>query len=472
MKAAGAYLGIDDMRDMDYVITTRELAAWAKEKRIDFAALQDSDYDKLMGEGTGAGVIFGNTGGVMEAALRTAYEYILHTKAPDVLYELAPVRGMDSVKEASLTIGELEVNVAVVYGTSNVEKFIEKMKNGSKQYHFIEVMTCPGGCIGGGGQPKDTEYKGDELRKKRIEGLYKKDKEMKVRSSHENKEIKQLYIEFYKAPLSELAEKMLHTTYIDRSADFGTEKVDQLKNELSNQKNKEAKSAGKDIRMSEKVTYRCTICGYIHEGELPDGFTCPVCKQPASVFKKVEEKKEMSKNIYAGTKTEKNLMEAFAGESQARNKYTYFASVAKKEGYEQISAIFAKTAQNETEHAKLWFKALGELGDTAENLLHAAEGENYEWTDMYDGFAKDADEEGFHDLAEQFRGVAKIEKAHEERYRALLNNVEMQKVFEKSEEVMWECRNCGHLVIGKKAPDVCPVCFHKQSYFEVRTENY
>ena len=173
-----------------------------------------------------------------------------------------------------------------------------------------------------------------------------------------------------------------------------------------------------------------------------------------------------------GSKTEKNLMEAFAGESQARNKYTYFASVAKKEGYEQISAIFLKTAENEKEHAKMWFKELKGIGTTAENLLHAAEGENFEWTDMYDRFAKEAEEEGFTELAAKFRGVAAIEKAHEERYRALLGNVEMQKVFEKSEETMWECRNCGHLVIGKKAPDVCPVCAHPQSYFEVRAENY
>ncbi len=173
-----------------------------------------------------------------------------------------------------------------------------------------------------------------------------------------------------------------------------------------------------------------------------------------------------------GSKTEKNLMTAFAGESQARNKYTYFASVAKKEGYEQIADIFLKTAENEKEHAKMWFKALGELGTTAENLAAAAAGENYEWTDMYDKFAKDAEEEGFKMLAYQFRAVAAIEKAHEERYRALLNNVEMQKVFEKGEETMWECRNCGHLVMGKKAPAVCPVCAHPQSYFEVRKENY
>ncbi len=175
---------------------------------------------------------------------------------------------------------------------------------------------------------------------------------------------------------------------------------------------------------------------------------------------------------YTGTKTEKNLREAFAGESQARNKYTYFASVAKKAGYEQIAALFLKTAENEKEHAKLWFKALGELGDTPANLLAAAQGENAEWTDMYDRMAKEADEEGFHDLAEQFRGVAAIEKAHEERYRALLHNIEAMEVFKKSGVTMWECRNCGHIVVGTEAPKVCPVCNHPQSFFEVQAKNY
>ena len=177
-------------------------------------------------------------------------------------------------------------------------------------------------------------------------------------------------------------------------------------------------------------------------------------------------------NKYEGTKTEKNLWEAFAGESQARNKYTYFASKAKKEGYEQIAAIFEETANNEKEHAKMWFKELGELGTTEENLLHAAEGESFEWTDMYDRMAKEAEEEGFVELAAKFRGVAAIEKSHEERYRALLNNVETKAVFEKSGVVMWECRNCGHLVVSVKAPELCPVCAHPQAYFEVRQENY
>ena len=175
---------------------------------------------------------------------------------------------------------------------------------------------------------------------------------------------------------------------------------------------------------------------------------------------------------YAGTQTEKNLMEAFAGESQARNKYTYFASKAKKEGFEQIAEIFQKTADNEKEHAKLWFKELEGIGSTAENLLHAAEGENYEWTDMYEGFAKTAEEEGFKALAMKFRLVAAIEKRHEERYRALLKNVEMQEVFAKSDVKVWECRNCGHIVVGEKAPELCPTCAHPQAYFEIHVDNY
>lgn len=177
-------------------------------------------------------------------------------------------------------------------------------------------------------------------------------------------------------------------------------------------------------------------------------------------------------NKYAGTKTEQNLVAAFAGESEARNKYTYFASVAKKEGYEQIAALFLDTANNEKEHAKLWFKELQLLGDTAANLEAAAAGENYEWTEMYDEFARTADEEGFHELAAKFRGVAAIEKTHEERYRALLNNVETKAVFEKSTVQVWECRNCGHLVVGTKAPEVCPVCAHPKSYFEIHATNY
>ena len=185
-----------------------------------------------------------------------------------------------------------------------------------------------------------------------------------------------------------------------------------------------------------------------------------------------EEKENDNMNKYQGTQTEKNLMEAFAGESQARNKYTYFSSVAKKEGYEQMAALFLKTAENEKEHAKMWFKELNGIGSTEENLKAAADGENYEWTDMYENFAKTAEEEGFPELAFKFRMVGAIEKHHEERYRALLKNIEMKEVFEKSEVKIWECRNCGHIIVGTKAPEMCPVCSHPKSYFEINAENY
>ena len=212
--------------------------------------------------------------------------------------------------------------------------------------------------------------------------------------------------------------------------------------------------------------YKCKVCGKVFEVENGVEPVCPICKQSG------DNVEEIIKSKYAGTQTEKNLEAAFAGESQARNKYTYFASKAKKEGYEQIASLFLKTADNEKEHAKMWFKELNGIGDTADNLKAAAEGENYEWTDIYEGFAKTAEEEGFTDLAKKFRLVAAIEKAHEERYRALLKNVEMSEVFAKSSVTVWECRNCGHIVVGEKAPEICETCAHPQSYFEVHTENY
>ncbi len=218
------------------------------------------------------------------------------------------------------------------------------------------------------------------------------------------------------------------------------------------------------------MKYKCKLCGVVFEVE--DGVepVCPTCKAKGDKLELLT--KPAKKNPYEGTQTEKNLETAFSGESQARNKYTYFASVAKKEGFEQIAALFLKTAENEKEHAKLWFKELKGIGDTAANLLAAAEGENYEWTDMYDGFAKTADEEGFHELAEKFRLVAAVERHHEERYRALLKNVELAEVFAKSEVKVWECRNCGHIVVGTAAPEICPTCAHPQAYFEIHAENY
>ncbi len=216
--------------------------------------------------------------------------------------------------------------------------------------------------------------------------------------------------------------------------------------------------------------WKCKVCGYIHEADvLPSDFKCPICRKDASFFEKLEDVNSTSP--YKGTKTEKNLLEAFAGESQARNKYTYFAEVARREGYEQLADIFLETARNEQEHARVWFNELGHIQNTAKNLLAAAEGENFEWTDMYERMAREAEEEGFPALAKRFRLVGAIEKRHEERYRKLLHSVEMKEVFEKSEEVMWECRICGHIVVGKKAPEVCPVCSYSKSFFEIHKTN-
>jgi len=237
------------------------------------------------------------------------------------------------------------------------------------------------------------------------------------------------------------------------------------------------------------MKFRCKLCGKVFEADSIEEAVCPLCGATGDKLELVEDEPEVGAeetaavaegmaeaaekaNPYAGTQTEQNLWAAFAGESQARNKYTYFASVAKKQGFEQISSLFLKTADNEKEHAKIWFKELNGLGDTAANLLAAAEGENYEWTDMYVGFAETAEAEGFPELAAKFRMVAEIEKHHEERYRALLRNVEMQEVFQKSEVKIWECRNCGHIVIGTTAPDICPVCAHPQSFFEINLQNY
>ena len=293
MNAAGKYLGIDDLRDMDYVITTRELAKWAKEEGIDFSGLEDSDFDDFMGEASGAAVIFGNTGGVMEAAVRTAYEYITKEKSPEQLFNLTPVRGYDGVKEATVKVGDLDVNLAVIYGTANAAKVLEQIKKGEKQYHFVEVMTCPGGCIGGGGQPKDIMKDKDAVRKARIQSLYEKDASMRLRKSHENPDIKRIYEEFYGKPLSELAEKMLHTSYEDKSeilnrkgnTDIGNSEITSQGNSNSKKIDTEREDAKKEEKEISK--WICSICGYVHEGDQPPE-QCPLCKQPASVFKKEE----------------------------------------------------------------------------------------------------------------------------------------------------------------------------------------
>lgn len=309
MNASARYLELPSLRDMDHVITTRELADWAKKADIDFSTLEDSKFDKLMGEASGAGVIFGNTGGVMEAAVRTAYEFVTHEPAPKELYTLEPVRGMQEIREAAVEIGTLRLQLAVIYGTSNVRRFLSMAKESGKHYDFIEVMTCPGGCIGGGGQPKADVEERRTMVDSRIESLYKRDAQMKLRKSHENPELKQLYEEFYRKPLSPIAEEMLHTSYTDRSGLLG-EDAGKYKTLLTfDVDGAEAKNGaaaffgeetGKNARSErtgdyEEVTtpgsatrkWKCRVCGYIYEGDNPPA-ECPICHMDSSYFDPVK----------------------------------------------------------------------------------------------------------------------------------------------------------------------------------------
>ena len=309
MNASARYLDLPGLRDMDHVITTRELADWAKKADIDFSTLEDSKFDKLMGEASGAGVIFGNTGGVMEAAVRTAYEFVTHEPAPKELYTLEPVRGMQEIREAAVEIGTLHLQLAVIYGTSNVRRFLSMAKESGKHYDFIEVMTCPGGCIGGGGQPKADVEERRTMVDSRIESLYKRDAQMKLRKSHENPELKQLYEEFYRKPLSPIAEEMLHTSYTDRSGLLG-EDAGKYKTLLTfDVDGAEAKNGaaaffgeetGKNARSEgtgdyEEVTtpgsatrkWKCRVCGYIYEGDNPPA-ECPICHMDSSYFDPVK----------------------------------------------------------------------------------------------------------------------------------------------------------------------------------------
>ena len=309
MNASARYLDLPGLRDMDHVITTRELADWAKKADIDFSSLEDSKFDKLMGEASGAGVIFGNTGGVMEAAVRTAYEFVTHEPAPKELYTLEPVRGMQEIREAAVEIGTLCLQLAVIYGTSNVRRFLSMAKESGKHYDFIEVMTCPGGCIGGGGQPKADVEERRTMVDSRIESLYKRDAQMKLRKSHENPELKQLYEEFYRKPLSPIAEEMLHTSYTDRSGLLG-EDAGKYKTLLTfDVDGAEAKygaaaffgeETGKNARSErtsdyEEVTmlgsatrkWKCRVCGYIYEGDNPPA-ECPICHMDSPYFDPVK----------------------------------------------------------------------------------------------------------------------------------------------------------------------------------------
>lgn len=471
MNISAKYNDAEHMRDMDYVITTRELARWLKEEGIDFLELEDSKYDSLMGPASGAGVIFGNTGGVMEAAARTAHYLITGENPPQDYLNLQPVRGMEGVREATVQIGAVPLNLAVIHGTENARQFIENMKAGDTEYDFVEVMTCKGGCIGGGGQPKTEIPVTDQVRKARIDSLYNRDSSMVIRFSHENPEIQKVYNTFYEKPLSKKAEQMLHTTYRSRREDLGPEGmvIKELTRSLWDSQDK--KNDDKKEKENEKMAkFRCTVCGYIHEGTQAPA-ACPICKVGPEKFEKLEEA-AAGNGKYAGTKTEKNLMEAFAGESQARNKYSFFAEIARQEGMEQTAAIFKETAEQERQHAKMWFSEWHGLGDTAENLQAAADGENEEWTDMYARMAKEAREEGFEELAVKFDNVAKVEAAHEARYLKILDTLKKELTFKGDAPLGWKCRQCGYIHEGPDAPDVCPTCGFPKAYFERKVENY
>lgn len=284
MDAAGRYWNIPGMRDMDQVITTREVAAWAREAGLDFASLEDAPFDPLMGEASGAGVIFGNTGGVMEAALRTAYYQITGKKAPASFYDLEPVRGMEGIREAQVSLGNLSLKVAVIYGTEQVRWFLTEKKDRLQEYAFIEVMTCPGGCIGGGGQPKGNREKGEGPLVSRIQGLYRRDAQLARRNSYENQELQALYREFYEVPLSEKAEQFLHTDYTDRSSLLGSEAgLYKTPQEHPVQKGyEEVTQPGSKTRK-----WKCRVCGYIYEGNQPPA-ECPLCHKDSSYFDKIK----------------------------------------------------------------------------------------------------------------------------------------------------------------------------------------
>lgn len=284
MSAAGKYLDIPGLRDMDQVFTTRELAAWARSAGLDLAKLEDQPYDSLMGEASGAGVIFGNTGGVMEAALRTAYHLVTGSNAPTDFYDLEPVRGLEGIREAQVRLGELSLKVAVIYGTEHVRQFLAEKKDSLGEYTFIEVMTCPGGCIGGGGQPKGTQQKGQALLAKRIQGLYQRDAVLANRNSHENRELLALYREFYGKPLSPLAERILHTTYGDRSGSLGepAAKYQQVRKQEPKEEYVEVTQPGDRVRK-----WKCRICGYIWEGNEPPA-ECPICHKDSSYFDEIK----------------------------------------------------------------------------------------------------------------------------------------------------------------------------------------
>ena len=426
MHAAADYHGVEGMRDTDNVITTRELARWAKAAGIDWNTLEDSAYDSLMGKASGAGVIFGNTGGVMEAALRTAYEYLTGQAAPESLLQLSPVRGYEGVREAQVDMGDLKLQVAVVYGTANARTFLQRMKESGKQYHFVEVMACPGGCIGGGGQPKDLMKNADETRKSRIAALYQRDSSMTLRTSHENPEIKEVYKAFYGQPLSELAEQMLHTTYQDRS-------------ELIHQK------GGNSVKK-----WVCGICGYIYDeakegvafDTLPDNWVCPLCGADKSAFS-LQKPTDEPKAKPAPIQQVGDMRQLSAGELSAV--CSNLARGCEKQYKEQEAALFREIADYlSAAQPPVADPSLDKLSELIQRDL------NEGYPDLR-AAAEGAGDRGTQRICVWGEKVTRMLDSLVSRYQR------DGEAFLKDTQV-WVCTVCGFIYVGDSAPQLCPAC--------------
>ncbi|MGI6031768.1 MAG: [FeFe] hydrogenase, group A [Eubacteriales bacterium] len=426
MCAAAEYHQMPGMRDTDQVITTRELARWAKQRGIDWNALEDSSYDSVMGQASGAGVIFGNTGGVMEAAVRTAYEMVTGQPAPDSLYQLEPVRGYQGVREATLMLGETPLHVAVIYGTANARAFLEEMDKSANPYHFVEVMACPGGCIGGGGQPKDLTKDADEIRQRRIAALYSRDEAMTVRKSHENPEIQAVYQQFYGHPLSEMAEKMLHTFYTDHSDIFHQE-------------------GGRGMSK-----WTCSVCGYVYDEQaegvpfeqLPDNWVCPLCGADKSAFVQEKSQGEVKAPV-APIHMDGDMKQLSAGELSAV--CSNLARGCEKQYQQREADLFRELAD--------FFAAATPAlpQEDLEGLLRRVEADLNEGYPALHAQAEAVSDRGTQRICVWGEKVTRILQSLLNRYRkegdAMLKNTQV-----------WVCSVCGFLYVGDSAPELCPVC--------------
>lgn len=439
---------VPNMRDMDYVITTTELADWAKQENINLKELNDEPFDNLMGVASGAGAIFGNTGGVMEAAVRTAYSYLTGNKPEELSIEYHELRDCKDILEASIKLGENSLKLAVVCGLANARKIIEKLKQGEK-FDFIEVMSCPGGCIGGGGQPKHLGRE-EEYKTARASSIYKKDKASKYRVSNENPEIIQLYKDYLAKPGSHLAEELLHTMYEDKSASLG--KIEQ---EVIN-----------------VTKYKCKMCD--EEFEIVDGepIVCPRCKMGKDMLTVLAVKTKKETGKYFGTKTQDNLIDLFKQEACEYIKYSYIADKLKDQGDIYLADIISKIAQKEKAHAFVWLDELYSNTSIINALKDAEQDEKLEWANKIEEYKKCAIKEDFTDLAYKLEGLKQLEKDNEVDFKNVLHKLEENSLQESENEVVWECSVCGHKHKGKTPPNYCSVCGKNKEYFVVSKNNY